>query len=157
MGAGTTEDAGGARSDTVMLVNVPRRPQARGRGVLSPATWPSPPAYCQAWDPDTGKYGPVADKKTTGEMSDDYRYTETKLNSAYSYGGPKCLVKVIQKMSGGLSINRFMAVDFAGFSKMVDAVGGVEVCSTTPPLKDYELGTVLEKSGGARRSTGTPR
>lgn len=78
-------------------------------------------------------------------MSDDYRYTETKLNSAYSYGGPKCLVKVIQKMSG-LSINRFMAVDFAGFSKMVDAVGGVEVCSTTP-LKDYELGTVLEKAG----------
>ncbi|MBI3690401.1 MAG: LCP family protein, partial [Mycolicibacterium aromaticivorans] len=102
------------------------------------------PAYCQAWDPDTGKYGPVADK-ATGEMSDDYRYTETKLNSAYAYGGPKCLVKVIQKMSG-LSINRFMAVDFAGFSKMVDAVGGVEVCSTTP-LKDYELGTVLENAG----------
>jgi hypothetical protein len=39
-----------------------------------------------------------------------------------------------------------MAVDFAGFSKMVDAVGGVEVCSTTP-LEDYEIGTVLANAG----------
>jgi hypothetical protein len=54
-------------------------------------------------------------------------------------------VKVIQKLSG-LSVNRFMAVDFAGFAKMVDAVGGVEVCSTTP-LEDYELGTVLANAG----------
>ena len=54
-------------------------------------------------------------------------------------------MKVIQKLSG-LSINRFMAVDFAGFSKMVDALGGVEVCSTTP-LEDYELGTVLPNAG----------
>ena len=75
----------------------------------------------------------------------DEVYTEYKLNSAYAVGGPKCLVKVIQKLSG-LSVNRFMAVDFAGFSKMVDALGGVEVCSTTP-LEDYELGTVLPNAG----------
>ena len=54
-------------------------------------------------------------------------------------------MKEIQKLSG-LSINRFIAVDFAGFAKMVDALGGVEVCSTTP-LHDYELGTVLAHSG----------
>lgn len=57
-------------------------------------------------------------------------YTETKLNSAFSFGGPKCLVKVIQKLSG-LSINRFIAIDFVGFARMVEALGGVEVCSTT--------------------------
>jgi hypothetical protein len=39
-----------------------------------------------------------------------------------------------------------MAVDFAGFAKMVDAIGGVEVCSTTP-LEDYEIGTVLANAG----------
>ena len=54
-------------------------------------------------------------------------------------------MKEIQKLSG-LSINRFMAVDFAGFAKMVDALGGVEVC-TTSPLKDAELGTVLHHAG----------
>lgn len=143
MGAGTTEDADGARSDTVMLVNIPAN-RKRVAVVSFPRDLAITPAYCQAWDSDTGKYGPVQDK-ATGQMSDDYRYTETKLNSTYAYGGPKCLVKVIQKMSG-LSINHFMAVDFSGFAKMVDAVGGVDVCSTTP-LKDYELGTVLASAG----------
>ncbi len=91
----------------------------------------APTARCTTRKPAT--YGP------------DEVYTETKLNSAFAFGGPKCLVKVIQKLSG-LSINRFMAVDFSGFSKMVDALGGVEVCSTTP-LEDYELGTVLPNAG----------
>ena len=39
-----------------------------------------------------------------------------------------------------------MAVDFAGFAQMVDALGGVEVCSTTP-LDDAELGPVLTTAG----------
>ena len=143
MGAGDTSDAEGARSDTVMLVNIPAS-RKRVVAVSFPRDLAITPMRCEAWDPETGKYGPVYDKNT-GEWSDQWRYTETKLNSAYSLGGPKCLVKVIQKMSG-LSINRFMAVDFAGFSKMVDALGGVDVCSTTP-LEDYELGTVLATAG----------
>lgn len=143
MGAGDTTDAEGARSDTVMLVNIPAS-RERVVAVSFPRDLAVTPMKCEAWDPETGKYGPVYDKNT-GEWSDEYRYTETKLNSAYSLGGPKCLVKTIQKLSG-LSINRFMAVDFAGFSKMVDALGGVDVCSTTP-LEDYELGTVLASAG----------
>lgn len=143
MGAGTVEDAEGARSDTVMLVNIPAN-RKRVVAVSFPRDLAITPMKCQAWDAETGKYGPVYDKKT-GELSDNERYTGTKLNSAYAFGGPKCLVKVIQKMSG-LSINRFMAIDFAGFSKMVDALGGVDVCSTTP-LDDYELGTVLATAG----------
>jgi LCP family protein required for cell wall assembly len=99
---------------------------------------------CEPWNPETGEYGPLYDE-TTGSYGPDSWYTETKLNSAFAYGGPKCLVKVVQKISG-LSINRFMAVDFAGFEKMVDALGGVEVCTPTP-LEDYELGTVLPTAG----------
>ncbi|WP_328361030.1 LCP family protein [Mycobacterium sp. NBC_00419] len=143
MGAGSTADAEGARSDTIMLVNIPAD-RKRVVAVSFPRDLAITPMKCQAWNSETGEYGPVYDQNT-GEWSDDWRYTETKINSAYALGGPKCLVKVIQKMSG-LSINRFMAVDFAGFSKMVDALGGVEVCSTTP-LEDYELGTVLASAG----------
>lgn len=143
MGAGTTEEAGGARSDTIMLVNIPAN-RKRVVAVSFPRDLAIKSTQCEAWDPKTGAYGPIYDEDTKSYGSDQV-YTETKLNSAYSFGGPKCLVKVIQKLSG-LSINRFMAVDFAGFSKLVDAVGGVEVCSPTP-LKDYELGTVLENSG----------
>ncbi len=143
MGAGDTEDAGGARSDTVMLVNIPAN-RKRVVAVSFPRDLAITPVKCEAWNPDTGAYGPLYDDKT-GTWGSDMVYTETKLNSAFAFGGPKCLVKVIQKLSG-LSINRFMAIDFVGFAKMVDALGGVEVCSTSP-LEDYELGTVLEHSG----------
>jgi LCP family protein required for cell wall assembly len=143
MGAGDTEDAGGARSDTVMLVNIPAN-RKRVVAVSFPRDLAITPMQCEAWNPDTGKYGPIYDSDTK-KWGPRNVYTETKLNSAFSFGGPKCLVKEIQKLSG-LSINRFIAVDFAGFAKMVDAIGGVEVCSTAP-LKDYELGTVLAHSG----------
>ncbi|MCV7427238.1 LCP family protein [Mycobacterium montefiorense] len=143
MGAGDTEDAGGARSDTVMLVNIPAN-RKRVVAVSFPRDLAITPMQCEAWNPDTGKYGPLYDEKTKTWGSKNI-YTETKLNSAFSFGGPKCLVKEIQKLSG-LSINRFIAVDFSGFAKMVEALGGVEVCSKTP-LHDYELGTVLEHSG----------
>jgi LCP family protein required for cell wall assembly len=143
MGAGDTEDAGGARSDTVMLVNIPAN-RKRVVAVSFPRDLAITPIQCEAWNPDTGEYGPLydSDTKTWGPKN---VYTETKLNSTFAFGGPKCLVKEIQKLSG-LSINRFIAVDFAGFAKMVDSIGGVEVCSTAP-LKDYELGTVLAHSG----------
>jgi len=143
MGAGDTSVAQGVRSDTIMLVNIPAS-RNRVVAVSFPRDLAITPMNCQAWDPETGKYGPVYDQNTD-EWSDNERLTTTKLNSAYALGGPKCLVKVIQKISG-LAINRFMAVDFAGFSAMVDALGGVEVCSTTP-LEDAELGTVLATAG----------
>jgi LCP family protein required for cell wall assembly len=146
MGAGDTEDAGGARSDTVMLVNIPAN-RKRVVAVSFPRDLAIKPIQCEAWNPDTGEYGPLYDPQTK-KYGPRYVYTETKLNSAFAFGGPKCLVKEIQKLSG-LSINRFIAIDFVGFAKMVDALGGVEVCSTTP-LKDYELGTVLAHAGRQR-------
>lgn len=47
-----------------------------------------------------------------------------------------------------------MAVDFVGFGKMVDALGGVEVC-TPSPLYDLVLGSVLEDTGRQRVNGGT--
>lgn len=143
MGAGTTEDAAGARSDTVMLVNIPAN-RERVVAVSFPRDLEIDPMQCEPWDPETREYGPITDEESPMYGMETV-YTEYKLNSAFAVGGPKCLVKVIQKLSG-LHVNRFMAVDFAGFSKMVDALGGVEVCSTTP-IEDYELGTVLPVAG----------
>ncbi|MFA5707960.1 LCP family protein [Mycolicibacterium sp.] len=143
MGAGDTGDADGARSDSIILVNIPAN-RERVVAVSFPRDLAITPIQCDAWDASTGDYGPVYDE-VSGTYGPEEVYTETKLNSAYAFGGPKCLVKAIQKMSG-LSINRFMAVDFAGFAKMVDALGGVEVCTTTP-LEDYELGMVLPTAG----------
>ena len=143
MGAGTTDDADGERSDSVMLVNIPAN-RKRVVGISFPRDLAITPMQCEAWNPETGKYGPLYDPKSK-TWGPKMVYTETKLNSAFAFGGPKCLVKEIQKLSG-LSINHFIAVDFSGFAKMVDALGGVEVCSKTA-LHDYELGTVLDHGG----------
>ncbi|MFF0814842.1 LCP family protein [Rhodococcus sp. NPDC003318] len=134
VGAGTVEDAEGSRSDTVILVNIPAD-RSRVVAVSFPRDLDIVRPSCQAWDNDTGTYTDAIDP---GADSD-------KLNSAYAYGGPKCLVKVIQKLSG-LKIGHFIGMDFSGFESMVDEVGGVEVCTITP-LVDDELGVVLPTAG----------
>ncbi|MEP9392837.1 LCP family protein [Gordonia sp. VNK1] len=133
VGAGTTADAEGARSDTVILVNIPAD-RSRVVAVSFPRDLQVDQPECQQWDNDNGTYGDPLPAQT-----------EVKLNSVYALGGPQCLVRVITQMSG-LNINHFIAMDFYGFEKVVNAVGGVEVCSTQP-LYDYELGQILRKPG----------
>jgi anionic cell wall polymer biosynthesis LytR-Cps2A-Psr (LCP) family protein len=98
MGAGDADDADGARSDTVMLVNIPAN-RKRVVAVSFPRDLAITPIQCEAWNPSTGKYGPIYDEKTK-TWGPKMVYTETKLNSAFAFGGPKCLVKEIQKLSG---------------------------------------------------------
>ncbi|WP_354559285.1 MULTISPECIES: LCP family protein [unclassified Rhodococcus (in: high G+C Gram-positive bacteria)] len=137
VGAGTVADAEGARSDTVMLVNIPAD-RSRVVAVSFPRDLDVVRPECEGFDNSTNTY--------TGEM---YPSADgDKLNATYALGGPKCLVKTIQKISG-LKISHFVGMDFAGFESMVDEVGGVEVC-TPQPLVDYELGTVLETAGEQR-------
>lgn len=139
IGAGTLADAEGARADTVMLVNIPKN-RSRVVVVSFPRDLDVTRPQCAGWDNDKGTY---TEEQFPSAMGD-------KLNAVYALGGPKCLVNVIRKMTG-LSINRFIGVDFAGFEAMVDQVGGVEVC-TTKPIIDATLGTVLETSGTQRVS-----
>ena len=48
----------------------------------------------------------------------------TKMNAAYTYGGPRLAIKTFEDITG-LPINYFIRVDFAGFWHIVDIVGGV--------------------------------
>jgi LCP family protein required for cell wall assembly len=60
-----------------------------------------------------------------------------KINAAYSLGGPDLLVKTVQEATG-LPIHHYVEVDFAGFLKVVDALGGVKLCNRTKhTLDDY--------------------
>lgn len=52
-----------------------------------------------------------------------------KVNSAYG-GGPALMVRTVQQVTG-LPINHYVEINFAAFSKLVDAVGGVRVCNPT--------------------------
>ena len=135
VGAGDSADFGGsARSDTVIMVNIPAD-RSRVVAVSFPRDLQVDRPECSAWNNEDGKY-------TSDEIP---AATGMKLNSVYGDGGPKCLVDTLTSMTG-LNINHFIAMDFYGFEQVVNKIGGVEVCSTTP-LKDYELGTILAKPG----------
>lgn len=67
-----------------------------------------------------------------------------KINAAYSYG-PDVLVKTIEQLTG-MQINHYVSVDFAGFERLVDAIGGVPVCINKPMI-DHLAGLYLPKAG----------
>ncbi|HVO53907.1 MAG TPA: LCP family protein [Solirubrobacterales bacterium] len=53
-------------------------------------------------------------------------YSPTKINAAYSYGGAALQIKTVEQFLG-IKIDHVAIVDFTGFEKLIDAVGGVEV------------------------------
>jgi LCP family protein required for cell wall assembly len=53
-----------------------------------------------------------------------------KINAAYALGGPDLLVKTVHQVTG-LPIQHYAEIDFAGFLKVVDALGGVRLCNNT--------------------------
>jgi LCP family protein required for cell wall assembly len=50
----------------------------------------------------------------------------SKINAAFAEGGPELLIKTVQKFLD-IPIHYYVATDFEGFAKIVDAIGGVEV------------------------------
>ena len=53
-------------------------------------------------------------------------YGEQKLTHAYAYGGPALLLQTIDK-NFGIKIDKYAAVSFDSFEKIIDAIGGVEI------------------------------
>ncbi|WP_169806656.1 LCP family protein [Microtetraspora malaysiensis] len=112
----------GARSDTIILLHIsPRRDGATAisfpRDLMVDA-----PACTTA----TGAAVPP-----TLEM----------INATFSAGGAACTWKTIESVTG-IRIDHFMQIDFTGFKRMVDALGGVEVClpeAVNDPKSHLEL------------------
>lgn len=73
-----------------------------------------------------------------------------KFNDAYSIGGPACTIKTVNELTG-MDITNFVKIDFGGFKKIVNAVGGVEIC-LTEPVKDRQSG--LNLPAGKQTVTG---
>ncbi|WP_433476611.1 LCP family protein [Spirillospora sp. CA-142024] len=49
------------------------------------------------------------------------------INAAFSNGGPACTWRTIESLTR-IHIDHYVEVDFAGFKRVVDALGGVEIC-----------------------------
>ncbi|MEY3606470.1 MAG: hypothetical protein RL289_650, partial [Actinomycetota bacterium] len=104
--------AGGARSDTTLLVHLYN--ERKDAVVVSIPR--------DSWVEIAGCTRP--DGSTT-------RPYETKFNAAFAFGGPVCTIKTVEKLTN-VRIDNFVVVDFKAFKTVVDAIGGVEVCLTTP-------------------------
>ena len=60
-------------------------------------------------------------------------YGTQKINASYAFGGPELLVQTMEAATG-VHIDQYVEIGFAGVVKLVDAVGGIEVC----PKQDAE-------------------
>ncbi|MCX4696355.1 LCP family protein [Streptomyces sp. NBC_01408] len=126
-------DVSGTRSDTTMLVHIPE-----GR---SKATAVSIPRDTLVTRPECK----AADGKTVPSQK------RAMFNAIYGLGGPACVVKTVEEMSG-VRVDHFVEVDFAGFKGLVDALGGVTV-TLDKPMTGAKGGLKLD--AGTHRLNGT--
>ncbi|GAA2735977.1 hypothetical protein GCM10009867_19520 [Pedococcus aerophilus] len=62
-------------------------------------------------------------------------------NQNFTLGGPACTIRTFEGLTG-IFVDHFVVIDFRGFQKMVDALGGVTVC-TPDPINDEDSHLVL--------------
>ncbi|MFZ0323487.1 MAG: LCP family protein [Actinomycetes bacterium] len=103
-----TGSASGQRSDTMMLVHLSANRDAVTVVSLPRDSWVRIPA----WTDSSGKKHPAS---------------MNKLNAAYAFGGAPLLIRTVQEATG-VSIDHYVEVGFSGVIRMVDAIGGVNVC-----------------------------
>ncbi|MFF4837127.1 LCP family protein [Streptomyces sp. NPDC001315] len=96
----------GARSDTAMVVHIDA-----GRTTATVVSIPR----------DTLVTRPSCPLSSGGSTAVAYG---AMFNSAYSVGGPVCAVKTVESITG-VRMDHYIEIDFSGFAKLVNALGGV--------------------------------
>ncbi|MGY0069221.1 LCP family protein [Streptomyces sp. QTS137] len=119
-------DSGGGRSDTAMVVHLDAGRTAATVVSIPRDTLVDRPA-CPL--PDGGSTRPVAD---------------AMFNSAYQVGGPVCAVKTAELLTD-VRMDHYVEIDFTGFARLVDALGGVTV--TTDEDIDDDLSRLHLEAG----------
>ncbi|MEV7850144.1 LCP family protein [Streptomyces sp. NPDC088183] len=118
-------DDGAARSDTAMVLHI-----NKGHRTASVVSIPR----------DTLVTRPECTSDTTGKpVATEQR---AMFNTAYEVGGPACAVKTVEAMSG-IRMDHYLEVDFTGFKKLIDELGGVKI-TTTQAIDDPKSHLKLE-------------
>ncbi|MEU8970380.1 LCP family protein [Streptomyces monashensis] len=122
LGGGT--DDGSARSDTAMIVHV-----YEGHKKASVVSVPRDTLVDRPACTDTrGTAHPAA----TGVM----------FNEAFATGGAACAVKTVESLTG-IRMDHYLEVDFEGFQRLIDDLGGVPV-TTTKNIDDPQSHLTLQ-------------
>jgi len=108
----------GQRSDTIILAHLYGDSDAARLVSFPRDSWVTIPGYT---DPDSGVF---------------HEEHEDKINSAINEGGPALLIATIERMTN-IRVDNYVQIDFAGFQKMVDRLGGVEVCLLHPAKDSF--------------------
>ncbi|MFE3285067.1 LCP family protein, partial [Streptomyces sp. NPDC059233] len=106
------QDQGTQRSDTTILLHLPADRKSATAVSIPRDLMTNIPACLQA------------DGTRTGE-----RFAQ--FNWAFQWGGAACTIRTVEKLTG-IRVDHHMVIDFGGFKRMVDAIGGVEVCLKRP-------------------------
>ena len=130
-----TGDAGGQRTDTIMLLHIP--------------------------DNDTK---PTLVSLLRDSYVDIPGKSKNKLNAAFSLGGPQLLAKTVE-LATGLRLDHYLEIGFSGFADLVDSVGGVDICVKDPiddPKAGIKLAAGCQELDGQQalgyvRTRATPR
>ena len=107
---GSTKTAAGGRSDTMLLVHISKKRDK---------------AYLVSLPRDTLVTIP-AHTSTDGKSQIPAR--QNKLNAAFAFGGAPLLIETIEGETN-LKIDHYIEVSFAGFAGIVNALGGIDVCT----------------------------
>lgn len=119
---GTTASAAGKRADTMILLHVSEGAEKATMVSFPRDSYVTIPAH-------------------TGVDGTRVPAAKGKINSAYASGGPSLAIETVARTTG-IHIDHYIEVDFLGFERMVNAVGGVTVC-TPKDLRDEKAGLDL--------------
>jgi LCP family protein required for cell wall assembly len=117
-------DSEGARSDTAMVVHLDA-----GRTRATVVSIPR----------DTLVTRPSCPSPSGGSTAVAYN---AMFNSAYSVGGPVCAVKTVESLTN-VRMDHYIEIDFSGFTKLVNALGGVTV-TTDEDINDDDSHLTLK-------------
>lgn len=126
----------GQRSDTIMLLHL--APGRQGAVVVSiPRDTAVPVLGCPAAPDGPGQPG------IPGQAE--------QINSSFAQGGPGCLWKTVEHVTG-VHLDHFVELNFTGFERVVNDIGGVSICLPYPvndPLSRLHLSRGRHHVGGA--------
>ena len=124
---GTGGDIGNGHTDTIMLVHMP-------------APWSDTPTTMVSIPRDS--YVEIPD------------YGTDKINASFAVGGAALLAQTVEQATG-MRLDHYAEVEFDGFARLVDAVGGVTMCPPEPisdPLAGIDLPAGCQKTGRPQRA-----
>jgi LCP family protein required for cell wall assembly len=108
---GTTKSAAGARSDTMLLVHISKSRDKATIISIPRDSLVTIPEHVSSLNKD--KIVPAA---------------KGKINAAFAWGGAPLLIQTIEQETN-IKIDHYVEIGFAGFAGMVDALGGIQVCT----------------------------